>query len=114
MKFSRAISWVRWFSFVETNVSKTISVLVLRVVGLYKTEPPYPADSPRKLHYTHSPGKHQIIYAHAFSSQAFACRLRFVKCVAEKRAIIKTAIINSNTVLVASHVFIPASAGLRA
>jgi hypothetical protein len=23
----------------------------LRNVGLYKTEPPYPADSPRKLHY---------------------------------------------------------------
>jgi hypothetical protein len=32
MKFSQAISQVRWFSFVETNVSKTISVLVLRVV----------------------------------------------------------------------------------
>jgi hypothetical protein len=32
MKFSRAISSVRWFSFVETNVSKTISVLVFRVV----------------------------------------------------------------------------------
>jgi hypothetical protein len=45
MKFSRAISWVRWFSFLETNVSKTISVLY-----------------PRKLHYTHSPGKHQIVY----------------------------------------------------
>jgi hypothetical protein len=29
MKFSRVISRVRWFSFVETNVSKTISVLVL-------------------------------------------------------------------------------------
>jgi hypothetical protein len=68
MKFSRAISRVRWFSFVETIVSKTVSVLVLRVVvelnnnpededrdglrndGFYKTEPPYPADSPRKLH----------------------------------------------------------------
>jgi hypothetical protein len=25
MKFSRVISRVRWFSFVETNVSKTIS-----------------------------------------------------------------------------------------
>jgi len=36
MKFSRAISRVRWFSFVETNVSKTISVLVLRVVELTK------------------------------------------------------------------------------
>jgi hypothetical protein len=34
MKFSRAISWVRWFSFVETNVSETISVLILRVVEL--------------------------------------------------------------------------------
>jgi hypothetical protein len=34
MKFSRAINLVRWFSFVETNVLKTISVLVLRVVNL--------------------------------------------------------------------------------
>jgi len=34
MKFSQAISWVRWFSFIETNVSKTISVLILRVVEL--------------------------------------------------------------------------------
>jgi hypothetical protein len=31
--------------------------------GLYKTEPPHPADNPRKLHYTHSPGKHQILYS---------------------------------------------------
>jgi hypothetical protein len=31
MKFSQAISQVRWFSFVETHISKTISVLVLRV-----------------------------------------------------------------------------------
>jgi hypothetical protein len=34
MKFSQAISQVRWFSFVETNVSKTISLLGLRVVEL--------------------------------------------------------------------------------
>jgi hypothetical protein len=32
MKFSRVISRVRWFGLVETNVSKTISVLGLRVV----------------------------------------------------------------------------------
>jgi hypothetical protein len=31
MKFSRVISRVRWFSLVETDVSKTISVLVLWV-----------------------------------------------------------------------------------
>jgi len=37
MKFSRAISRVRWFSFVETDVSKTISVLLLRVVELMRT-----------------------------------------------------------------------------
>jgi hypothetical protein len=36
MKFSRAISRVRWFSFVEANVSKTIFVLVLRVGELVK------------------------------------------------------------------------------
>jgi hypothetical protein len=34
MKFSRVISRVRWFSLVETIVSKTISVLVLRVVEI--------------------------------------------------------------------------------
>jgi hypothetical protein len=34
MKFSQAISWVRQFSFLETVISKTISVLVLRVVEL--------------------------------------------------------------------------------
>jgi len=34
MKFSWVISWVRWFSFVGTNVSKTISVLVLRAVEI--------------------------------------------------------------------------------
>jgi hypothetical protein len=39
----------------------------LRNVGLYKTEPPYPADSPKKLHYTHSPGQHQIVYRSSIS-----------------------------------------------
>jgi hypothetical protein len=34
MKFSRVISQVRWFSFVETSVSKIISVLLLRVVEI--------------------------------------------------------------------------------
>jgi len=29
MKFSQTISWVRWFNFLEINISKTISVLVL-------------------------------------------------------------------------------------
>jgi hypothetical protein len=34
MKFSRVINRVRWFSLVETNVSRTISVLVLRVIEI--------------------------------------------------------------------------------
>jgi hypothetical protein len=34
IRFSRVISRVRWFSLVETNVPKTISVLVLRVVEI--------------------------------------------------------------------------------
>jgi hypothetical protein len=34
MKFSLAISRVRWFSFVETNILMIISVLVLRVLEL--------------------------------------------------------------------------------
>jgi hypothetical protein len=33
MKFSRAISRVKWFSGDKTNVSKTISVLVFRVLA---------------------------------------------------------------------------------
>jgi hypothetical protein len=32
MKFSWAISWVKWLSGDKTNISKTISVLVLRVL----------------------------------------------------------------------------------
>jgi len=32
MKFSWAIGWVKWLSGEKTNVSKTISVLVLRVL----------------------------------------------------------------------------------
>jgi hypothetical protein len=58
MKFSWAISRVRWFSFVDTNVSthqfnnpEDEDGDGLRNFGLYKTELPYPADSPRKLHY---------------------------------------------------------------
>jgi hypothetical protein len=34
MKFSRVISRERWFSFIETNVSKSISDLVLRVIEI--------------------------------------------------------------------------------
>jgi hypothetical protein len=40
MKFSRSTSRVRWFGFLETNVSKTISVLVLRVVEVGKVDNP--------------------------------------------------------------------------
>jgi hypothetical protein len=66
MKFSRAISQVKWLSGEQTNVSKTISVLVLRVdkdrdglrnVGLLTAQPFDLADSPRELHHTQSPGK---------------------------------------------------------
>jgi hypothetical protein len=58
MKFSWAISWVRWLF----NNPEDEDRDGLQNVGFYKTEPPYPADSPRKLHYTHSPGKQQIVY----------------------------------------------------
>jgi hypothetical protein len=33
----------------------------LQNVSLYYTEPPHPADNPRKLNYTYSPGKHKIV-----------------------------------------------------
>jgi hypothetical protein len=50
MKFSR----VKWLSGEQTNVSKTISVRAL------PAQPFAPADSPRELHHTQSPGKQQI------------------------------------------------------
>jgi hypothetical protein len=43
MKFSRAISRVKWLS-----------------GGLLTAQPFEPADSPRELHHTQSPGKQQI------------------------------------------------------
>jgi hypothetical protein len=49
MKFSRAISRVKWLSGEQTNVWKTISFLVLRVLVWLEFEP---ADSPRELHHT--------------------------------------------------------------
>jgi hypothetical protein len=84
MKFFRAISRVKWL-----NVSKTISVLVLRVLIwipsyiaviyhihistlrtrtdmvfetlLFTVQPLEPADGPRELHYTQSSGKQQTL-----------------------------------------------------
>jgi hypothetical protein len=38
MKFSWAISWVNWLGSEKTNVLKTISVLVLRVLARTRTE----------------------------------------------------------------------------
>jgi hypothetical protein len=73
MKFSRAISGVKWLSGEKTNVSKTISVIVLKVsededrdglrnVGFLTAQPFDPAGSPRELHHTQSPGKQQISF----------------------------------------------------
>jgi hypothetical protein len=78
MKFSRAISQVKWLSGEKTNVSKTISVLVLsslsdqypededrdglRNVGFFTAQPFDLADSPRELHHTQSPGKQSISF----------------------------------------------------
>jgi hypothetical protein len=63
MKFSRAISRVKSLSDEKTNVSKTISVLVLRVlededrddlrnVGFFTSQAFDLADNRRKLHHT--------------------------------------------------------------
>jgi hypothetical protein len=58
MKFSQAISQVKWLSGEKTNISKTISVLILRVlvvsddlqnVGFFTAQPFDPADSLREL-----------------------------------------------------------------
>jgi hypothetical protein len=32
MKFSQTISWVKWLNAEKTNISKSISVLILRVL----------------------------------------------------------------------------------
>jgi hypothetical protein len=63
MKFSQAISrvkWVKWLSGEKNNVLKTISVLILRDVGFLTAQPFDPADSLRELHHTQLPGKQQI------------------------------------------------------
>jgi hypothetical protein len=41
----------------------------LQNVGLQKTEPPYLADSPKKLHHAHLLGKHQIVIENTFAQQ---------------------------------------------
>jgi hypothetical protein len=50
MKFSRAISQVKWLSSEKTNASKTISVLILEDEDR-DGQPFDPADSLRKLHH---------------------------------------------------------------
>jgi hypothetical protein len=57
MKFSWAISQVKLLSSEKANVSKTISVLILRVLVPFDL-----ADSLRKLHHTQSLGKQQISF----------------------------------------------------
>jgi hypothetical protein len=74
MKFSWAMSWVKWLNSEKTNISKTISALVLRVLIWTRTETVFEmlvfftvqpldlADSLRELHYnTHLLGKQQIL-----------------------------------------------------
>jgi hypothetical protein len=54
MKFSWAISQIKWLSSEKTNILKTISVLILRVlvlVGFFTTQPFDLADSLRELHH---------------------------------------------------------------
>jgi hypothetical protein len=76
MKFSQAISWVKWLSGEKTNISKTISVLILRVldtpededrdglqnIGFFTAQPFDPADNLREFHHTHLPEKQQISF----------------------------------------------------
>jgi len=56
MKFSRAISRVNWSSGEDEDRDG------LRNVGFLTAQPFDPADIPRKLHHTQSPGKQQISY----------------------------------------------------
>jgi hypothetical protein len=52
MKFSQAISQVKWLNREKTNISKTISVLVLRMlIWISTVQPLDPADSLREIHY---------------------------------------------------------------
>jgi hypothetical protein len=52
MKFSQAISQVKWLSSEKTNV--------LKAVGFLTAQPFDPADSLREPHHTQLPGKQQI------------------------------------------------------
>jgi hypothetical protein len=90
MKFSRAISRIKWLSGEKPNVSKTISVLVLRVltdwypedevrdglrnVDLLTAQPFDPADSPRELHHNLSLGYDVPVSLHDESFPFVLCR----------------------------------------
>jgi hypothetical protein len=96
--FSRAISRVKWLSREQTNVSKTIFVLVLdqypenedrnglRNVGFFTAQPFDPADSPRELHHIKSPGKQQISNYRNFAGALKGERVAYLEtCVSHKR-----------------------------
>jgi hypothetical protein len=55
MKFSRAISRVKWLSGEQTNVSKTISVLVLRVLVWLTARENFIILSRRESNKSHTP-----------------------------------------------------------
>jgi hypothetical protein len=92
MKFSQAISWVKGLNSGKTNISKTISVLVLRVLMVFETlvfftiQPLNLADSPRELHYkVHLTYYvllyqiHKVLMKHTFhmTSYKIICMFRF-------------------------------------
>jgi hypothetical protein len=59
-KFSRAISRVKWLSGLSDKYPEDEDRDGLRNGGLLTAQPFDPADSPRELHHTQSPGKQQI------------------------------------------------------
>jgi hypothetical protein len=70
MKFSRAISPVKWLSGKKTNVSKTRTEMVFETLVFFTAQPFDPADSPKKLHHT-------IIFPSAPRSSKWYLPLRF-------------------------------------
>jgi hypothetical protein len=75
MKFSWAISQVKWLNGEKTNILKTLSVLILHISTLrtrtamvfetlvfFTVQPLDPADSLREFYYTQLPGKQQILH----------------------------------------------------
>jgi hypothetical protein len=97
MKFSRTISRVKWLSGEKTNVSKTISVLIilsdqypededrdgLRNVGFFTAQPFDPAHSPRELHHSSAILYHTVTI-NEVQDYLQRCKIARTACIAHE------------------------------